>query len=64
MVSGEKLEDWIKEVRKCIEDLLKEGKWKESDICIILTNGILINIREEKQDWIKYVRFYLKLKSR
>jgi hypothetical protein len=55
MVSGESLEDWIGDVSKCIKYLLKRN-WKESDICIILTKGDL-------KDPIKYVRFYLMLKS-
>jgi hypothetical protein len=51
------LEDWIEEVKKCTDDLLMNGNWKERDICIILTNG-------DTNDSFKYLKFYLKLKSR
>jgi hypothetical protein len=51
------MEDWIEKVKKCKEDLLVRGKWKESDICIILTNS-------NKKGGIKYLQFFLKLKSR
>jgi hypothetical protein len=56
MVTGEKLEDWIEEVRKCKENLLENEKWKEGDICIILT--------DPQKCGIQYVKFYLKLKTR
>jgi hypothetical protein len=55
--SGESLNDWIEEVKKCREDLLKNETWRESDICIILANAT-------SKDSIKYWKFYLMLKSR
>jgi hypothetical protein len=51
------LEDWMGEVKKCREDLLKNETWRESDICIILANAT-------SKDSIKYWKFYLMLKSR